>query len=92
MTWLARRPGYRYLIGPVSISNHFSSVSKSLLIDYLERHYFDAELTQHVRPRKRYRLRPVPGRPTASDAAALGAGLTSLDALGKLIADIEPGG
>ena len=91
--WLARHPEVRYLIGPVSISNHFSSVSKAVLTEYLTRHCFDAELARHVRPRKQFRYRPVAGTaPTDAPPGLLGAGLDSLDALSRLIADIEPAG
>jgi putative hemolysin len=45
---------YRYLIGPVSISNSFSSLSKDLLVDYIKKYHFDNKLSAHVKPRKKY--------------------------------------
>jgi putative hemolysin len=53
-----KRENYRYkfLIGPVSISNSFSTLSKDLLVDFITRHHFDNELAQYVAPRKRYKF------------------------------------
>ncbi len=92
-TWLARHPDYHYLIGPVSISNRFSEVSKALLTQYLTRHYFDPELARHVRPRKPFRYRPLPGAALEADPMTLlPTTPDALDALDRLLADIEPGG
>ncbi|MCO5934347.1 lysophospholipid acyltransferase family protein [Mucilaginibacter sp. RB4R14] len=49
-------PRYRYLIGPVSISNSFSQFSKSLIVDYINRNHFDHELAQYVKPRKKFKV------------------------------------
>lgn len=43
---------YRYLIGPVSISNDFSEFSKSLIVEFIRNNHFDDEMAKHVRPRK----------------------------------------
>jgi putative hemolysin len=45
---------YRYLIGPVSISNSFSGLSKDLLVDFIRKYHFDEELAMLVKPRKKY--------------------------------------
>jgi putative hemolysin len=45
---------YKHLIGPVSISNTFSDLSKDLLVDFIRKHHFDKELAKMVEPRKRY--------------------------------------
>ncbi len=49
-------PRYRYLIGPVSISNSFSKFSKSLIVDYITRHHFDHEMAEYVKPRKKFKV------------------------------------
>ncbi len=41
--YIAQNPQYRYLIGPVSISNSYSTTSKLLMLKYLEKH-MDPEL------------------------------------------------
>jgi hypothetical protein len=87
--YVANHPEYRYLIGPVSISNTYSAASKAAMVDYLTQHFMAAEHAQWVRPRKAYRYRPL----DAGEApAALQAGLASLQDLQNLIAHLEPGG
>ena len=56
--FLLKHSEYRYLIGPVSISNNFSQFSRGLIMQYIREHNFDARLARYVRPRIRYN---VPG-------------------------------
>jgi len=56
LKYLIDNPRYRYLIGPVSISNSFSKFSKSLIVDYITRHHFDQEMAQYVKPRKKFKV------------------------------------
>ncbi len=46
---------FQFLIGPVSISNSFSSLSKDLLVDFIQQHHFDPELARMIKPRKRFK-------------------------------------
>lgn len=55
LKYLLNNPQYRYLIGPVSISNNFSNFSKSLIVNYITRNHFDYEMAQHVKPRKQFK-------------------------------------
>ncbi len=54
--FLVDNPRYRYLIGPVSISNSFSNFSKSLIVDYINRNHFDEDMAQYVKPRKKFKV------------------------------------
>ncbi len=56
LKYLIDNPQYRYLIGPVSISNSFSKFSKSLIVDFISKNHFDHELAQYVKPRKRFKI------------------------------------
>jgi putative hemolysin len=56
--FLLKHAEYRYLIGPVSISNNFSQFSRGLIMQYIREHNFDTRLSRYVRPRIRYN---VPG-------------------------------
>src|SRR5471030_480235 len=56
LKYLIDNPRYRYLIGPVSISNTFSKFSKSLIVEYINRNHFDLEMAQFVKPRKRFKV------------------------------------
>lgn len=50
--FLLKNPEYRYLVGPVSISNRFSEFSKSVIIEYIKEHHYNARIAQHILPRK----------------------------------------
>jgi len=54
LTVLLNHAEYRYLIGPVSISNDFSPLSKSLIVEFVRNNHFDAEMARFVRPRKEF--------------------------------------
>lgn len=54
--FLLKLPEYRYLIGPVSISNKFSDFSRSLMIEYIMQHYFDDQLAEFVKPRNPFQM------------------------------------
>ncbi len=52
----SENPQYRYLIGPVSISDSFSKFSKSLMVDYIYKNHFDYDLAAFVKPRNKFKL------------------------------------
>jgi putative hemolysin len=81
-----RKENYRYkfLIGPVSISNSFSNLSKDLLVDFITKHHFDNELAKYVTPRKRYHFQ------YEGEAKALrNVNMDDIKVLDGMIADIE---
>ncbi|GAA4331247.1 lysophospholipid acyltransferase family protein [Mucilaginibacter gynuensis] len=83
--YLIDNPRYRYLIGPVSISNSFSTLSKSLIVDYINRNHFDHEMAQYVKPRKKFKVDF-----SSVDADVLKAsGEDSFKTLDAIISDIE---
>jgi putative hemolysin len=84
LKYLIDNPRYRYLIGPVSISNSFSKFSKSLIVDYINRNHFDHEMAQYVRPRKKFRVDFA-----SIDTDLLMAGEDSFKGLDNLISEIE---
>ncbi|WP_448520518.1 lysophospholipid acyltransferase family protein [Rhodoflexus sp.] len=51
---LRKFPEYRYLIGPVSISNTFSHLAKELVVQVIKSNYFDYELAKYVKPRRKF--------------------------------------
>jgi len=87
--YLSAHPEYRYLIGPVSISNRFLPVSKAVMIDFIRRNCFDVTTAAYVRPRKQFRYRPLDKH---EPAAVLQTGLDDLKALNQLVSSLEPGG
>ncbi len=48
---LIQNENYQYLIGPVSISKYYSGLSKSLIIAFVKRYYFDDKIAQYFKPR-----------------------------------------
>jgi putative hemolysin len=56
LCYLMKNPEYSYLIGPVSISNDFSKKSKSLIVQYLRKNHFNLQLSDYIKPRKKFRI------------------------------------
>lgn len=54
---LLKHPEYRYLIGPVSISNAFSDLSKALTVEFMRSNYYNFELAEFIRPRKEFKYK-----------------------------------
>lgn len=54
--YLAKNPDYNYLIGPVTISNNFSGRSKSLIVQFMIKNYFDINQSGNIKPRKKFRI------------------------------------
>ena len=51
---LFTNPEYRYLIGPVSISNEYRELSKTLTVEFLKKNYFNKEFAAFFIPRKKF--------------------------------------
>ncbi len=83
--FLIKNPDYRYLIGPVSISNRFSDFSKGLIIKFIKENYFNQELAKYIKPRHNFRVKL--GDMDTDIILGDSKDLTKLD---KFIKDIEP--
>lgn len=55
--FLLKNPEYRYLVGPVSISDDYSKTSKELIIKFIMSHHFDWRNARHISPRKSYKFK-----------------------------------
>ncbi|RXF71340.1 GNAT family N-acyltransferase [Arcticibacter tournemirensis] len=84
LKYLLENPKYRYLIGPVSISNSFSKFSKSLIVSYISRYHFDHDLAKYVKPRKKFKVDF-----SKIDTSLLFEPKNSLKSLDSLISEIE---
>lgn len=85
LLFLVQNKKYRYLIGPVSISNNFSKLSKTLIIDFFQKNYFDQDLAKLVRPKHKFRVRPsIVDKETLLEASS-----NNIKSLDALISDIE---
>jgi putative hemolysin len=86
LRFTSMNPDYRYLIGPVSISNTFSKLSKSLLVDFIIKNNFDYDFAQFVQARKSFKVDF-----SNLDKDLLSEGSHSIKGLDDLISDIEIG-
>lgn len=84
--FLIKNPEYRYLIGPVTISGKYTDVSKEMIMKFIIRNHWDAELARCISPRCKYRVETKdPGVDIMVEASG-----NSIAVLDKLIGDIEP--
>lgn len=88
MVFLLRNQEYRYLIGPVSISNEFSKFSKSLIVEFIKTYFFDKEKAKFIIPRKKFIVKNdnVIDRKVFIDIAD-----RDINRIERIIMDIEPG-
>lgn len=54
LLFLINNSEYRYLIGPVSITDRFSTFSKQLLVDFIQNHFFNHSLAKLIKPKKAF--------------------------------------
>ncbi len=85
--FLLKHTQYRYLIGPASISNDFSKFSQSLIIDFFKANYFNDELAQYIKPRKKFKIKHDPNFDKEAFIHNTSQNVIKLD---KFIQDIEP--
>jgi putative hemolysin len=52
-----KNPEYRYLMGPVSVSDNYSTTSKEMIIKFIMTHHFDWELAKSISPRHAYQFK-----------------------------------
>lgn len=84
--FLERQPDIKYIIGPVSVSNKYSEVSRALMVRYIKKFYFDHEMATLVKARK-------PFRPKLREEDIKAILLTTdsdTGSLDQIIEDIEP--
>jgi putative hemolysin len=88
LTVLLQNTDYRYLIGPVSISNDFSRFSKSLIVEFIKTHYYDSELARYIKPKKKFTVKydkKVDSEIIIDNAEA------DISKVEKVVSDIESG-
>jgi len=82
--FLIKNPEYRYLLGPVSISNRFSNFSKALMIKFIRDHCYNYDLARLIRSRKNFRVKI-----RNFDTDIIIGDSNDINKLDKLIKDIE---
>jgi putative hemolysin len=82
---IAREPRYRFLFGPVSISNRYRDSSQRMLMAFLQQNHYNAELGHLVRA-----LNPVPAEaPPTGEAGPVARDIRDVD---RLVAAAERDG
>lgn len=84
--FLLKHPEYRYLIGPVSISNRYSSFSKRLIVNFLKENHFNPELSKYITPRNKFKVKfdNIDSEIIVEQAHA------DINKIDKFISDVEP--
>lgn len=83
--YLASNPRYKYLFGPVSISNNYQTVSKQLMVSFLKAHHCPPELVDMALPRNPFRVTQIAGL----DRKAVRL-IRDSDDVSDLVSDLEP--
>lgn len=86
--YLNKHPNYRYLYGTVSISQDYTTASRSLILSFLKRSCTNEELQHEVRalnPPSQLGLR-------SEDARLLDKAVPDIRALSAIVSEIEPDG
>ncbi|MBI1183950.1 GNAT family N-acetyltransferase [bacterium] len=84
--FLLQNAQFRYIIGPVTISNQYSDIAKWMIIEFIKRNYYNAELAEMVKPRTEFEVKKRDRDEKLLDAL----NFTDLGKLDKLISEIEP--
>lgn len=84
--YLISNTHFRYIIGPVSISNNYQEVSKELIIQFITKHYFDDRLAECVTPRNAFK----PKFKRVDTEALLDSAQSDIKKMDRLISEIEP--
>jgi len=82
--FLMKNPEYRYLIGPVSISNNYSTISRELIIRFIMTHYFDWNLARLIKPRKAFKFKSKD-----QNMNIIMGNMDDINKLDKFIGDVE---
>lgn len=53
--WMVRNPGYKKLFGPVSISQDYDSLSRKMMVEFLQENCLHEDLASYVKPRNPFR-------------------------------------
>ncbi len=88
MLHVTSHPGHRYLIGPVSISGDYTRYSRRMIIEFVHKYHYDAEMAKHVKPRNRFHI----GIDKLDGTALLEASGEDIKKLDQVIAEVEKNG
>lgn len=85
--FLLKNQNYRYLIGPTSISNNFSTLTKSLIVDFIRLNFYNHDFGQYITPKKEFK---IPQKYYIDYHVIVPEKSQNINRLDKLVSDIEP--
>jgi putative hemolysin len=85
--YVVRNPRYRTLFGCVSVSGEYRPLSREIMMAFLRRHSFDAELARLVRPTRKPKVRSL----RRIDISVPEAAFSDPGDLNDLVAELEGG-
>ena len=86
--YTAQNPRYRYLFGPVSVSAQYTSMSKQLLMRFLQLHRFLPNLAKQIKPKNP----PRKLRDRDWDSAAFSTVAGDLEEVNQVVRELEADG
>ncbi len=86
--WIARNPHYKKLFGPVSISKDYSSLSRKMIVEFLQDNRMHPNLASYVKPRNPFRYM----RTRRMMREFISADLENVDDCSALISSLETDG
>jgi putative hemolysin len=86
--WMARNDGYTKLFGPVSISKDYDSLSRKMMVEFLQENCLHEDLASYVKPRNPFRY--LRGRRMMREF--ISANLRDVDDCSALISSVETDG
>jgi putative hemolysin len=88
--FICKNPHYRYLFGPVSISNDYTPLARQLMVLYLRTWCFHPEFSRFVKPREKYKTKKL--RSIYGNLIYQGKIEACAEKFSELISEIEPDG
>lgn len=86
--WMLRNDGYTKLFGPVSISRDYDSLSRKMMVEFLQENCLHEDLASYVKPRNPFRY--LRGRRLMREF--ISANLRDVDDCSALISSVETDG
>jgi putative hemolysin len=86
--WMVRNDGYTKLFGPVSISRDYDSLSRKMMVEFLQENCLHEDLASYVKPRNPFRY--LRGRRLMREF--ISANLRDVDDCSALISSVETDG
>jgi putative hemolysin len=86
--WMVRNDGYTKLFGPVSISRDYDSLSRKMMVEFLQENCLHGDLASYVKPRNPFRY--LRGRRLMREF--ISANLRDVDDCSALISSVETDG